>query len=81
MTSTSVEFYTQQMDSARNSRTSVTTSKKYVNFLEETLLKWNNFYLQETNKIMPPILYYFKNFLYMYIFSLVVLFLKSLYEN
>lgn len=38
MTSTSVEFYTQQMDSARNSWTSVTTSKKYVIFLEETCL-------------------------------------------
>lgn len=51
---------------------------------------WNSFYIHfKTLKkhytvinIMPPIMYYFKGFiLYMYIFSLVVFFLKSLYEN
>lgn len=53
-------------------------------------ISWNSFYIHfKTFKknytvinIMPPIMYYFKGFiLYMYIFSLVVFFLKSLYEN
>lgn len=62
--------------------TFVMTDKKF-------FFSWNSFYIHfKTLKkhytvinIMPPIMYYFKFFLYMYIFSLVVFFLKSLYEN